>query len=120
RQRGQDGGQEEAPPRHPPQSLLSGQFRPQDLHAGRPSSDRPADPATTPERIEDPAPAADATGASTARMEVPAVLPGQTDLSSAGANRPHYFRSVAQLGQQVAQALTYAHERRIVHRDVKP
>jgi serine/threonine protein kinase/WD40 repeat protein len=48
------------------------------------------------------------------------VLPGDTEPTSSATSDLHYFRSVARVGVQVADALAYAHGQGVLHRDVKP
>ncbi len=49
-----------------------------------------------------------------------AILPGGSQLSSVESGRRAFFRSLAQIGRQVAGGLAYAHARGVVHRDIKP
>jgi WD40 repeat protein/tRNA A-37 threonylcarbamoyl transferase component Bud32/tetratricopeptide (TPR) repeat protein len=120
-----------APPSLIAQSLLNGRFA---TEGAVPSSDdAPAaasDPDATGRFDTDAAHTSDfvlsdpqrAGPSPTASPAVSAVLPGGSQVATAqlSGRRAPFFRSVAQIGRQAAQALAYAHASGIVHRDIKP
>jgi WD40 repeat protein len=92
------------------------------LIAGRFAADGPPADGTATEPLKGEAAAVSSAAASNgAPVIVPssAVLPSSSELSSSDPDH-QYYRSVARIGIQVAEALEYANWQGVLHRDVKP
>ena len=89
------------------------------LITGRFDADRPPGDGSMTEPFHETAPAA-ANGNAADSGSSPAVLPGSSELSASSDPDRQFYRSVARIGIQVAEALEYANRQGILHRDVKP
>ena len=88
------------------------------LLTGRFDADGPPEDASVTESFDEAAPAANGPPADSGSSQV--ILPGSSELSASSDPDRQFYRSVARIGVQVAEALEYANRQGILHRDIKP